>query len=485
MDDPSLKQIIITDRILRSWIRCKRKAWLDTFGDSQKKIWSHHRALQLQHQHKSFSELFLEAYGHGLEACKAGTPWVLGLRLKGYDLQGNSIEAHPPLLQRVQGQSIWGEFAYRPVLARQGKNLTREHLLLITFYGYLLEQIQQSTVNKALIVSKTQHDLDIDQISISKSLKKQLWSEVKKLREELKKAESPELTSERRKCTLCSWQKECNEIAIQQGLLSDISGVGSKRVRILREIGIFNINDLAKANVQNLQRMLGDYGVQHREIAEKIISQANCQLQGSKQRIRQNETLPELKLANGVLIYDIESDPDAREDFLHGFLIINRNKNGSWESCSTRYIPLLFEPGQSNKSCWDIINKTLETYKTWPILHYGETESITLIRLGKKNGVDDNEIQSISNRLIDIHLRVKDSWMLPIKNYGLKAMANWVGFKWTESRVDGAKALFWWRIWKSKKNSSLMSRLYQYNKDDCIATWKIAEWLLKEDGNFS
>ena len=39
-------------------------------------------------------------------------------------------------------------------------------------------------------------------------------------------------------------------------------------------------------------------------------------------------SLPDLAQAPGVLIYDIESDPDARDDFLHGFLRLGRDGAG-------------------------------------------------------------------------------------------------------------------------------------------------------------
>ena len=37
----------LSDRLLRSWLRCRRKAWLDRHGDSAERLWNPHRALQL------------------------------------------------------------------------------------------------------------------------------------------------------------------------------------------------------------------------------------------------------------------------------------------------------------------------------------------------------------------------------------------------------------------------------------------------------
>ena len=32
----------------------------------------------------------------------------------------------------------------------------------------------------------------------------------------------------------------------------------------------------------------------------------------------------------------------------------------------------------------------------------------------------------------------------------------------------------------NKKKASKLKLILEYNKDDCIATWKIAEWVLKK-----
>ena len=37
----------LTDRLLRSWLRCRRKAWLDRHGDPAERRWTAHRNLLL------------------------------------------------------------------------------------------------------------------------------------------------------------------------------------------------------------------------------------------------------------------------------------------------------------------------------------------------------------------------------------------------------------------------------------------------------
>ena len=126
-----IKSKPINDHLLRSWIRCRRKAWLDIYGDKQKKLWTAHSTLQLNHQIDCFHNLSQKSYGIGIQACEEGKNIAYGVRIK-YPLIKNRIfKANLPILRKTSGESIWGNYAYQPILARQGKKITREHKLTL------------------------------------------------------------------------------------------------------------------------------------------------------------------------------------------------------------------------------------------------------------------------------------------------------------------------------------------------------------------
>ena len=71
------------------------------------------------------------------------------------------------------------------------------------------------------------------------------------------------------------------------------------------------------------------------------------------------------------------------------------------------------------------------------------------------------------------------SWILPIKNYSLKSVSNWLRFKWKQKNVSGSKALYWWIQYQITENKVFLKKIIKYNKDDCLATLHIAVWLTK------
>jgi uncharacterized protein len=195
-----------------------------------------------------------------------------------------------------------------------------------------------------------------------------------------------------------------------------------------------------------------------------------------------------------VLVYDIESDPDARDDFLHGLLRLRRRPDGRWpdaaeaaRGAAAGYQPLLALQEHGEARLWARLERLLRRYPDWPVLHYGETEAIGLLRLAERQGVGETERELLRARLVDVHQRLRRHWLLPVNSYGLKAVAAWLGFAWSQKGVDGARCLLWWRQWRrgrgqasGRRNGQRLRRIFRYNLDDALATWAVAHWLLDQ-----
>jgi uncharacterized protein len=416
----------------------------------------------------------------------------MGLRLKGQGPGGVALQAHPALLERVGGVSRWGDFAYRPVLARQGRRVTREHRLQLALWGRLLADHQRSEVPQGLVVAGDGRGFQRESLSLGAGLQHQLEDTLVRLQGDLQRKSPPALVSDRKKCTLCSWRGLCDQAAATEGHLSEVSGIGGKRRELLLELGIGTLAVLAGTDPEQLATRLEVHGEQHREIAAQLVAQALVQQHGRPERLDSALALSELNGSPGLLLYDIESDPDARDDFLHGFVVVKRLADGSWpvDLGDSRYQPLLalFEHGEA--LLWQRLRRLLDHYPGWPVLHYGETESIGLVRLAQRQGASDAEIGVLRSRLIDVHARLKRSWRLPVSSYGLKAVASWLGFAWSQKGVDGARCLLWWRQWRywrhepgprGRASRYHLDRIFCYNRDDNLATWAVAHWLWRQD----
>ena len=102
-----------------------------------------------------------------------------------------------------------------------------------------------------------------------------------------------------------------------EGHLSEVSGIGARRRERVMESGIRGLEELAAAEPDWLAAQMERFGDQHGVVARTLVAQARVQRDDRVERLLRSPAVPDLEAAPGVLLYDIESDPDARHDFLH------------------------------------------------------------------------------------------------------------------------------------------------------------------------
>jgi len=461
---------------LKSFIRCKRKAWLDFKGDKSYEVWSAHKAIEKVNQYQTFSKLCNGEIYSGLKACKKGYQGVIGLKIKGNFLQNINAEIRPQLLVKTKGKSKWGQYKYLPAVYKLGHKTTKEHLFDLAFSSMLLESFQESKIEKGLVISSFDKKVNLEEIYLNKKLRKKVLDVLLNLNECLE-GFMPEITQDRKKCAICSWQKFCDKEAKENGYLTDIDGIGSKTSSLLITNGISNTQTLASYSEKRLGEKLSKFNDQKYQKASLFVKQAQAYISGEPYRISNKNDAKDLlaKICFGFYIFDIESSPDDKHDFLYGFLKIN---NLFTKKDDLIYKPIFNLKNNKRESSRKII-EILFSQKEWPVLHYGETEKISIINIAKELNFSFEEIDSLSSRFIDLHILIRNSWILPLKNYGLKTVSNWLGFKWAQKNVSGSKALYWWIQYQITENQIFLKKIIQYNKDDCFATLQIAEYLIK------
>ncbi len=461
---------------LKSFTRCKRKAWLDFKGKKSYEVWSPHQAIDKINQFQIFSEFCNSEIYTGLKACENGYQGVIGLKIKGNLFQNINAEIRPQLLVKTKGKSKWGKYIYLPAVYKLGHKTTKEHFFDLAFSSMLLESFQESKIEKGLVISSFDKKINVEEIYLNKKLRKKVLNVLLSLNECLE-GFMPEITQDRKKCTICSWQKFCDKEAKENGNLTDIDGIGSKTASLLITNGISDTQTLASCSEKQLGEKLSKFNDQQYEKASVFVKQAKAYISGEPYRIsNKNDTNGLLeKTRSGFYIFDIESNPDDKHDFLYGFLKIN---NLFTKKEDLIYKPILNLKNNKGESYRKII-EILSSHKEWPVLHYGETEKIAIINIAKNLNFSFEEIDSLASRFIDLHTLIRKSWILPLKNYGLKTVSTWLGFEWMQKNVSGSKALYWWIQYQITENEIFLKKIIQYNKDDCLATLQIAEYLIK------
>ncbi len=99
--------------------------------------------------------------------------------------------------------------------------------------GLLINNLQKFQVEKGLILHKENGAIKVEKIRLSENMNKELIDSLLNLEKDIESKTPPPITSNRKKCTICSWRKDCDAISIKEGSLSEVSGIGAKRELLL------------------------------------------------------------------------------------------------------------------------------------------------------------------------------------------------------------------------------------------------------------
>ena len=98
--------------------------------------------------------------------------------------------------------------------------------------------------------------------------------------------------------------------------------------------------------------------------------------------------------------------------------------------------------------------------------------------LHKVNSVDYDHYLSLG-RFVDLFRVVKQAIYVSQKSYSIKDIEKYYDFKRSGDILKGDVSEEFYVQWMQNKNQQLLDKIEEYNKQDCISTFRLRKWLLK------
>src|SRR5207302_1889531 len=230
-----------------------------------------------------------------------------------------------------------------------------------------------------------------------------------------------------RHCAECEFQNRCRQKAIEKDDLSLLGGMTEKDRTNFQSKGVFTITQLSytfrpRRRPQGLRDKRERY---HQSLKALAIREKKIQIVGR----------PEMKIEGTPVYMDVEGLPDR--DFY--YLIGVRIK----ASDSVVHHSLWADSPSDEGSIWrEFLSKLVEVEN--PVLiHYGSFETVFLKRMRQRYGAPPSAslvakaLESPINLLSDIFGQI----YFPTYSNGLKDIAGWLGFRWSEQDVSGVQSI--------------------------------------------
>jgi predicted RecB family nuclease len=369
------------------------------------------------------------------------------------------------VLERRNGQnSIFGNYHYIVKEIKLARNIQKRHIYQTAFYNYMLGKIQGYTPPTFYLINR---DYEESEEEYNETRLLEMLTDIREILSG--KKVSPTYGA----CKGTSWETYNDEEAKKTKDVSLVSGVGqSFKVKLL-EKEIRTVADLAQTPREELVTISG-IGDKEAEnflnnskaiVNEKHICIGSCQfpkkateifldLEGTSEQVSEEELIS--------------------IDYLIGVIV---RKNGTEE-----YKPFLaHNVGQEGEMFRQFVKWVLEQ-KDFIIYHWHNYERNHLQRLAQRYNLPKEEADMIFTSMRDIYKDATSSFAFPTYGNGLKEVATYIGYEWKHKEVNALEsiALYFQYVQDPVTNKDKLKKVLDYNKDDCMATMLIKDWLERE-----
>ncbi|MGA7946379.1 MAG: TM0106 family RecB-like putative nuclease, partial [Candidatus Sulfotelmatobacter sp.] len=259
-------------------------------------------------------------------------------------------------------------------------------------------------------------------------------------------------------CAECEFRSGCRQTAIEKDDLSLLPNIGEKERKKQNDKGIFTVLQLSYTF---RPRRRPAHGLLKHQPALKALALR-------KNRIHILGT-PAVSQSGTPVYIDVEGDPDRDFYYLVGLRI------GSGGS-AVRY-SFWANDLADERTVWEGCLGVLSKIDNPRLIHYGSYETQFLKRM--RTRYPDVESPSFLGHLISSALNLLSviyaHVYFPTYSNGLKEVASYLGFRWSDGAASGLTALVWRSQWESSHDPSLKEKLLTYNAEDCEAAEKVTE----------
>ena len=308
-------------------------------------------------------------------------------------------------------------------------------------------------------------------------------------------------------CGVCRWNLRCIAQWRAEDDLLLVANLTSRQRQALRDTGVTTRAALAES-IQNLPETLDGIG---RDALRKIQAQASIQVRGeeageviservSPPRDRDGNPIPNHGLlalpepSSGDLFFDIEGDPFFGTDELDGI----------------EYLFGIIEPGRRDEggqplfhSFWsieggtvttsgerrafeafiDLVMDRLDADPNLHIYHYAPYEPSAVKRLAGRYGTREEEVDQLlrGDVFVDLYRAVRQGVRASVESYSIKRLEPLYGYGRTIDLRDAGTSIVefetWLELGQGDEREDLLRRIEEYNRDDCISTLRLRDWL--------
>jgi uncharacterized protein len=299
-------------------------------------------------------------------------------------------------------------------------------------------------------------------------------------------------------CGICRWKVECHEHWRKSDDLTFVADLSTSNRDELRAKGIKTLEQLAKDDLSGVGITPG--------VLQRLKKQAELQLATRESQKLNPDEPPKFQLLrpiepekgfnllpqsnDGDIFYDIEGHPYRGKDgleYLHGLLTTSRSGKPEYKDVWAH------SPEEEREAFIEVVDfittRILQNgFDGLRVYHYGNYEPSALQRLAARHAVREREVEELihQGRFVDLSRVVKQGLRIGVESYSIKKLEILYGFERHDLVEEGKLSIVCYEEWLASRTSEshgpdgdiqVLSKLRNYNENDCLSTLKLRSWL--------
>ena len=386
------------------------------------------------------------------------------------------------LLKRTDRVSDLGPWAYDVADTKLARRIKVPALLQMALYGDLLAGLQGVPPELLTVVTGDQQELVFrysDAEAYTRAARDRFLS---RLADGELAAPYPNAH-----CGVCPWRETCTARWREEDSLSLVAFMRRDHATALLEAGIPTVAALGARRPEELPDAIG------RSSRERLAQQARLQLTERATGVPSYEFLPRehgrgFELlpppSTGDLFFDIEGDPfagDAGLEYLWGVLDTAGEFTAFW-GCD----PAAQDQSAAERVAFEqLVDHLSAAFAADPgmhVYHYAPYEPTRLKTLSARLGTREAEVDRLlrADVLVDLYAVVRQGLRLSKESYSIKQVEDYYRGHIRahgEDVSDAGESIVAFERWLATRDQALLDQIEAYNRDDCVSTRELRDWL--------
>jgi predicted RecB family nuclease len=453
---------VVTSRLLEAFLACPVKCHLLFNGErpagTEYSAWAAER--EESYRREGIQKLASQETNSGIASPEPGLwkseSWRFAV---GETVRAQGWEAEVALIQRIPQTVAVSRFV--PIRFVANNRLSASDKTMAAFEALLLAKALGTKTGTAKIVhGEKQATLSVNAAALSRALHRKVFQVASLL-----SAASPPDTIVNRHCPECGFHDRCRKDAVGKDDLSLLSNLTGKERARYRGKGIFTVSQLAYTfrPRRRSKRLAARPERYHHALKALAIRERKVHVVGK----------PEMPMNGTPVFLDVEGLPDQDFYYLVGVRVE--------VSGGAVHRSLWADSPADEKQIWQEFLGILSETDRPILLHYGSFEKTFLKKMCERYGGPPEPsaaatgIASSTNILAVIYARI----YFPAYSNGLKEIARFLGFEWSDPSASGLLSIAWRSRWEESRDAGLRDRLIAYNADDCEALSLVAHTIAR------